>query len=583
MSTAKYFTDKAAASQRAPSGSGAGRLNANSLAQVREQAASMSQRVDQIMKAPKVDGRPEMYRIDPRMDDDLRRLHEQQALRDPEIAPHPLFRPVHGARDMHAVQYDFLGAAEVVSVGGTSSAASHPVAAAGEDHHTQKRHFGRPEARAAYETPAAPTSGGRVSPLHQRKHFTAATNVNNNTGASETASVASGRVSPTTSGRLISPRAYANSGDILTIASSPVRRVNSGRSVQSSGSTTYELVGLPSNAQHHHREQPSHHETKSTTATTATSVEVQTVAAPAPMAAPTSSPSAVVETAAPKAAPSDRLASPQRPPLAVAIGNNFPAARGASAVAVPRSSIRQKITIDKFEALQPRPQLTTNRVASQSPRRPGVMLDFSHDSHFLSFSETEHCSGRVGCRSPRIMTVGKVTCPIRPLSAPRASPQRSHSPASSNPNVVSPAPAPYKRLSRSVTPPGGRRGSSGIFDPPATARRVEPNANANAMGMRKKSLLSTELLNANRLTSADNTLKSPSLDGTTAVQHAAAHCSPMLKRTMSSLQTSVARVPDNLLKSVIPTKDHVSRKMRVCSPHAAQLRSSQIGGLLSWQ
>lgn len=545
---------------------------------------SMSQRVDQIMKIPKVDGRPEMYRIDVRMEEDLRTLHEQQSKRDPEIHTQKLARPVPGT-DKNQSSYDFLDAGEVVSTVGDSS-----------------------------------TGGGRSDRLRpsQKKHVPPINTVKLGTTTAERRHVESSsgaapwERSPgaKAQGRQQSPRSNASNQDLLSASpiEGRVRRTHSGRS-EVSGGSLYEFapslhqlkaagVAVQANGVSPRdalRVSPrrsvngnaaSRVSPRSATLSPFAPGDVvflppalggdQTASAPAAKSSntptkrrdsPLTSPKHTAE-AAPPADQSSRVVE-EAPAV-------YPTTRGASQTAGFRPGLRQQRTITAFERNQPQNTLPPRPLPrNASPR--GVLLDFSHDSHFTSFSQSDNTTNVSGMRAPRIITVGKVSSPNRPFNSLRSQ----SPPAVGNPNVLAPEVPTPKRLARSVTPPGGRRGSSGIFDVPTNAT----SAAARALLLPKKSLANMDRLRVNTQTSTENTLISPSMEGKTDVQHAAANASP-LRRTMSSLQTHnlSSKTADSLKAAVPQGAAHVSRRMVVRCPHALRLQSStQVAVNMCWQ
>lgn len=583
QSTAKYFQTKQHQQ--------AGGLNAYALAQVKEHTMSMAQRIDQIMKVPKVDARPEMYRIDPEMEEDLRRLHEQQAIRDPELQAAPLSKAVAGARDVSKQSFNLFDAAEVSSVGGGSTACSDNRNATAHHHGSQKKHV-VPQLSIA---PAHPVG---------KKHYEADEDgvdkaLNGRPLVQGTKGSGSGRNSPRAQGRLASPRAYQGHGDIISMPlPSPVaaHRTNSGRSSNAGGSTVYEFAPSPTLA---HVSSSFKKADIAHVASDAAAPSTATKAAPGqPSGILLTSPrSAAVTPSVANAGGVENSASggnARRPATETsAVANSipgfsfsddfkhFPSTRGASATATYRPGLRQQTSIAKFEASQPKLALPP-RPHSRSPGGCLVTIDFSHDSHFTSFGVSDE-SLRGTRRVPSMITVDRVTSPTRHAVTQRHQGRHASPGACGNPNVIAPEPTPQRRLVRSITPPGGRRGSSGIFDPPSASSKFKTTQETiSALGGPRKSFANMNRLHANTLTSTENTLKSPSLEGRTDAQHAAANDAP-LKRTMSSLQTAVVRSPDNLTTSVVPQTQHVSRRMRVTSPQAMRLQASdQVGSLLAW-
>lgn len=593
MSTAKYLASKNA------NASNNGGLSAYALAQVKDQGMSMSQRVDQIMKIPKVDARPEMYRIDIGMEEDLRTLHDQQSKRDPELQAAPLarIRP-----DKNQTTYDFLDVAgEVISVGDSSNGGG----------------------RAANSKPTGPTQKKHVPPLNTSKI----------TGVSEKKHIATGGSSAApwerspgrkVEGRLQSPTSNNVSNHHDFIGASPIQGRTEGprsQSARSDGSASlYEfapsLVQLksagvlarekgvsprevmavaPLRAATDARVSPRRVDPAqglSLNATDAISlppaygnVDRSRLSAGTPNRTRAESPlqsprtkSVVVREHATVAPPTPTRRSPTPNTTAAAPAEEpliYPTTRGASQTATYRYGLRQQVTIKEFERHQPQNELPP-RPRRTTPR--GVLVDFSHDSHFTSFSESDNTRSVAGIRAPpRIITVGKVSAPSRPLIG-----LRSVSPAAvGDPNVLAPTNPPPKRLARSVTPPGGRRGSSGIFD----VSTVAASAAAIAKLMPKKSMANMDRLLVNTQTSMENTLISPSMEGKTELQHSAATASP-LRRTMSSLQTHnlVTKVADSLKAAVPQNHQPVSRRMMIRSPQALRLQSStQVSLNMCWE
>lgn len=298
----------------------------------------------------------------------------------------------------------------------------------------------------------------------------------------------------------------------------------------------------------------------------------------------------VVASPAPRPAadsPANRPATPTSRPLAGPLQGagereSFPATRGASDTMSYRRRTRSKEGIQEFERTQPKLELPPRRAGSATPRDSGAIL-----SHLPSGGAE---SGTRGRSSPRTITVGNVTSPLNDGPTPRASsssntPGRCGSPVSSNPNTMSKEIAVTKRCAKPVPePPGGRRGSSGIFD---TAAPMNLTA---AIGALRKSHANADRLNANTMTSNDNTLKSPSLQAAAApavkpdpISIKGQLHNSQQHRVYSSLMvdhlkgSSIAVKPDSV------TSESPRAKHKVSSPCASQLRSSnQVSNALRW-
>jgi hypothetical protein len=579
MSTAKYLASKNA------NASNNGGLSAYALAQVKDQGMSMSQRVDQIMKIPKVDARPEMYRIDVALEEDLRTLHDQKSKRDPELQAAPLARI---RTDKNQTTYDFLDVAgEVMSVGDSSnggrSAANPTFGAPTQKKHVpplntakisgvvkEKKHIATASGAAPWErSPGRKVEGRLQSPTSNNvshQDFIGASPIQGRTDGVRSQSARSD-----------------GSASLYEFAPSLVQLKSAGVLAREKGVSPREVMAVvPQRAATDSRVSPRRAVSQQELSLSADVISIPAVygnvdqskgtpRAESPLKSPRTRAVVVKEQVALAPPTPRRSPTPTMEEPAV-----YPATRGAAPTATFRYGLRQQGTIKEFERHQPQNELPPRPKARQYP--PGVLLDFSHDSHFTSFGESDNTRSVVGMRAPpRIITVGKVSSPSRPLAG-----LRSGSPAAvGDPNVLAPTNPPPKRLARSVTPPGGRRGSSGIFDVPTVAA----SAAAIAKLVPKKSMANMDRLRVNTQTSTENTLISPSMEGKTELQHSNATASP-LRRTMSSLQTQnlATKVGDSLKAAVPQNHMPVSRRMMIRSPQALRLQSStQVSLNMCWE